>query len=234
MSGHSKWANIKARKGSQDAKRSATFTRLAKNILTAVREGGGLVDANLNSKLRTAIEQARVANMPKENIERLLSSFVEKREHMLPMVLEGFGPAKVPLIVTAETDNKNRTLSEIKLIFRDYGGNLGESGSVAFLFEHLGEIKLEDNLSEEDQLKLIDFGAIDIRGQYVYTSPENLGVFANKIKEYGLISESCGLIYRALNPLDVPDSEQDKLLEFLEKLEENEDVLGVYPAICDE
>lgn len=234
MSGHSKWANIKARKGSQDAKRSATFTRLAKNILTAVREGGGLVDVNINSKLRTAIEQAREANMPKENIERLLSSFVEKREHMLPMILEGFGPGKIPLMITIETDNKNRTLSEIKLIFRDFGGSLGESGSVSFLFKHLGEVRLETLPDEEDQLKLIDLGAWDIQKKNIYTSPENLREFENKVKENGFLVDGSGLIYKAINTMSVNQDEEDKILEFLERLEEQEDILGVYSAISDE
>ncbi len=234
MSGHSKWANIKARKGSQDAKRSATFTRLAKNILTAIREGGGLIDSDLNSKLRSAIEQARNANMPKENIERLLSSFAEKREHMLPMILEGFAPGNVPVIITAETDNKNRTLSELKLIFRNFGANLGESGSVSFMFEHLGELRLESLPNDEVQLNLIDLGASEIQGKNVYVNPSNLHQFEEKVIAVGIAVEGSGLVYKPNNPVDLDTENEEKLLEFLETLEDHEDVLGVYPAIIDE
>jgi YebC/PmpR family DNA-binding regulatory protein len=134
MSGHSKWANIKNRKGAQDKKRSETFTKVAKNILTAIREGGGNTNPDANLYLKTAIEKSREVNMPKENIERLLAKFEERKSNLVSGIFEGFGPDAVPMIVEVETDNKNRTLSEIKNMFKVAGGNLGESGSVAYLF----------------------------------------------------------------------------------------------------
>ncbi|MEI8068167.1 MAG: YebC/PmpR family DNA-binding transcriptional regulator, partial [Candidatus Shapirobacteria bacterium] len=138
MSGHSKWANIKQRKGAQDKKRSVAFTKIAKNILTAIRLGGSNSNPETNSQLKTAIEKAREVNMPKENIDRLLTRFEERKANMINFYLEGYGPFGVPMVIEIETDNKNRILGEVKLIFRNYGGNLGESNSVMFQFNRVG------------------------------------------------------------------------------------------------
>jgi len=158
MSGHSKWSNIKNRKGAQDKKRSSVFTRASKNIMTAMRDGVGL---------KAAIDKAREVNMPKENIDRLISRFEERKGNLVTVILEGYGPFGVPMIVEAETDNKNRILGEIKLIFRNYNGNLGESNSVMFQFKRVGEIELENDISEDRELDLIDVGAIDFDGNIV-------------------------------------------------------------------
>ena len=118
MSGHSKWSNIKNRKGAQDKKRSEAFTRLAKDILTAIRTNGGNTNPDANLSLKVAIDKAREANMPKENVERLLSRFEERKSNLVESIMEGYGPFGVPIIIDTETDNRNRILAEIKLILK--------------------------------------------------------------------------------------------------------------------
>lgn len=155
MSGHSKWANIKVRKGAQDKKRSEAFTKMSKIILTAIRLGGGNINVNTNSYLKTAVDKAREVNMPKENIERLLARFEERRNNLTNFMLEGYGPFAVPMIIEVETDNKNRILGEIKLIFRNYGGNLGGINSAMFQFKRVGDILTPNNpimLNSEDEV----------------------------------------------------------------------------------
>ncbi len=127
MSGHSKWSNIKNRKGAVDKKRSEVFTRASKNIMTALRSGGGMA-------LKTAIDQAKAVNMPRENIERLQNRYEEKKANLVYCRFEGFGPFSVPLVIEVETDNKNRTIGEIKLLFRDIGGSLGSVGCTGYMF----------------------------------------------------------------------------------------------------
>ena len=184
MSGHSKWSNIKNRKGAQDKKRSEAFTKIAKNIMTAIRVGGGSADPSVNGTLRIAIEKAREVNMPKENIERLLIRFEERKANLVSMILEGYGPFGVPVIISAETDNKNRILSEIKLIFKNYGGALGESNSVMFQFNQVGEIELEE-INEETQLKLIDLGVLDFEENLVWVNTIDLDMMIKKIIDLG-------------------------------------------------
>ena len=229
MSGHSKWANIKNRKGAQDKKRSELFTRAAKNIMTAIREGGGNTNPEANVHLKTAIEKSREVNMPKENIERLLKRFEERKNNLVDGVFEAFGPFGVPMMVEVETDNKNRILGEIKLIFRNYDGNLGESGSVSFMFERGGEIELGSKLSDETELELIDSGVKDIKEETVITEVADFGKIRDKIKSMGLEIEDSGLVYKCLNPIMLKDEEQvGKILDLVDELEENDDVINVF------
>jgi len=228
MSGHSKWANIKNRKGAQDKKRSETFTRASKNILTAIRLGGGSANPEVNGQLKVAIDKAREVNMPKENIERLLARFEERKNNLVSMLLEGYGPFGVPIIIEAETDNKNRTLGEIKLIFRDYNGVLGESNSVAFQFKRLAEIEL-DQLGEDQQLELIDAGATDFDQNIVLAEVENFGRITDFIKNKGWTMVRSEIVYRPINPTILKDeNELNKILDFVSDLEANDDVLGVF------
>jgi len=178
MSGHSKWANIKNRKGAQDKKRSEAFTKAAKDILTAIREGGGNTNPDSNVVLKAAIEKSRAVNMPKENIDRLLSRFESRKNNLSSGLMEAYGPYGIPMLIEFETDNKNRILSEVKLMLRNYNGNLGENGSVAFLFDRVGEIVLEEKMTEEQELELIDLGVMDVAEKEVITRVEEL----NKIK----------------------------------------------------
>jgi len=229
MSGHSKWANIKNRKGAQDKKRSETFTRAAKNIMTAIREGGGNTNPASNVMLREAIEKSRAVNMPKENIERLLKRFEERKNNLVFGVFEGFGPFGVPMMIEVETDNKNRVLGEIKLIFRNYGGNLGESGSVAFMFDRVGEIELESKLEDMVELELIDAGVKDVEEKTIITEVADWGRVRDKVKEKYLAITSSGLVYkcRSLTML-ATEAEVAKILDMIDELEENDDVVNVF------
>lgn len=228
MSGHSKWSNIKNRKGAQDQKRSEAFTKIAKNIMTAIRIGGGSADPDVNGVLRIAIEKAREVNMPKENIERLLARFEERKANLVSMILEGYGPFGVPIIITAETDNKNRILSEIKLIFKNYGGVLGESNSVMFQFNQVGEIELE-KIDEETQLKLIDFGVLDFEENLIWVNTTDLDLVVKNILDLGLKVVRSEAVYKAINPIMLNNEDElNKILDFVEEIESNDDVLGVY------
>jgi YebC/PmpR family DNA-binding regulatory protein len=228
MSGHSKWSNIKNRKGAQDKKRSEAFTKISKNIITAIRLGGGSSNPDVNGTLKVAIEKAREANMPKENIDRLLSRFEERKANLASIVLEGYGPFGVPIIIEAETDNKNRILGEIKLIFRNYGGDLGEINSVMFQFNRVGEIELE-KIDEETQLQLIDLGVIDFDENLVWVNSSDLNTLNEKIEKLGLKVIRSETVYKSISPILLKNEEElNKILDFIEELENNGDVLGVF------
>lgn len=221
MSGHSKWANIKNRKGAQDKKRSVAFTKASKDILTALRNGGG-------SGLKDAIDKAKAVNMPKENVDRLLARFESRKGNLINCILEGFGPHGVPVMVEIETDNKNRILGEIRLIFKNAGGSLGEEGSVAYFFDRVGEIVVSE-LDEAVQLTLIDAGAKDFDGNSVLTEVVDLKRVEEEIKKIGLVVEESGIVMRAKSPI-LLDSESDlnDVVELVEYLEENDDVVNVF------
>ena len=228
MSGHSKWANIKTRKGAQDKKRSAVFTKVSKLIMTGVRQGGGNTNPDANLHLKTAIDKAKEVNMPKENIERLLKRFEERKSSLVNFQMEGFGPFGVPIIVEVETDNKNRTLGEIKLIFRDNEATMGGEGSVAFMFDRKGSVEFE-NVSADLELELIDAGAQEIEDNVVYTDPIDLIEFTKKAEEMGLKVVESGLVMKCKNLTILNDEEQVvKVLDLIEELEENDDVINVF------
>jgi len=213
MSGHSKWNNIKNRKGAQDKKRSEVFTKASRNILTALRTGVGL---------EGAIAKAKEVNMPRENIERLISRFNERKDNLISFMLEGFGVEGVPMMVEVETDNKNRTLGEIKLIFKQNGGNIGENGSVAFMFDRVGEIEI-DKLTEEMELELIDKGAIDFEDNKIYCKVDDLKKLEEELGKRGQI------IMKPNCPKKLQDENQvEKVLDFIAELEDNDDVINVF------
>lgn len=228
MSGHSKWANIKNRKGAQDKKRSEAFTKMSKNILTAIRAGGGNCNPESNLGLKEAIEKAKSVNMPKENIERLLTRFEERKANLTTGMFEGYAVAGVPVMVEVETDNKNRTLGEIKLTFKLNDGTLGESGSVAFMFDRVGEIETT-GFNEDQELELIDAGATDFDGKTVITSVPDLQKVVEKIKGLGIAVEESGVVMRCKSPVML-SSEDDlgKVMDLVESLEENDDVVNVF------
>lgn len=228
MSGHSKWANIKVRKGAADKKRSEAFTRVAKDILTAIRLGGGNTNVEANSYLRAAIDKAREVNMPKENVSRLLINFESRKANLVDYVFEGYGPYGVPLIIELQTDNKNRSLAEIKLILKNYNGNLGENGSVMYLFERRGEVELEA-LLEERQLELIDIGAQDFDGNTVIVSDKEINDFVKKVEEMGFKVKRAEVIMRAKMPVVLRTEEEvGRVLGMIEELEEDDDVVNVF------
>lgn len=228
MSGHSKWANIKNRKGAQDKKRSEAFTRLAKDILTAIRTNGNNSNPDSNLSLKIAIDKAKASDMPKDNIERLLTRFEERKTSLVSVLLEGYGPFGVPLIIDTETDNKNRILGEIKLIFRNYGGALGDTNSVMYQFQKIGEVEIE-NIDEDKQLELIDIGAMDFDGNLVLVKFEEMAEFVKKAKDRGFDINRSEVVYRAINPTKLGSEEElEKIMDFIGELEDNDDVIGVY------
>ncbi|MFA6518705.1 MAG: YebC/PmpR family DNA-binding transcriptional regulator [Candidatus Shapirobacteria bacterium] len=220
MSGHSKWANIKNRKGSVDKKRSETFTKLARGIITAIRQDSGL---------KTAIEKARMANMPKDNIDRLLSSFAERQKNLISLTLEGYAISGVPMIIELETDNKNRSLSEIKLIIKTHGGSLGEEGSVAYLFDRLMEMEVERELSDLEQLEMIDLGVVEIDGVSLFMTKDRVPFLKEKMVALGIEINSLTPIMKVKLPLPITDEEVAlKIADLVEELEEHQDVVAVH------
>jgi len=228
MSGHSKWANIKNRKGAQDKKRSEAFTKSARNIMTAIRVGGGNSNPDTNSGLRMAIEKAKETNMPKDNIERLIKKFEERKANLVNLTLEGYGPFGVPVMIEAETDNKNRILGEIKLIFRNYGGNLGESNSVSFLFDRVGEIELElIDLTKE--LELIDLGVEEIEENRLLVKSEDVDRIVKGVGDLGMKAISYGVVMKVKSPIILDTEEMvAKVMEMIEEIEANDDVINVF------
>lgn len=236
MSGHSKWSTIKRQKGLNDAKKGAIFTKLAKAISIAAKEGGA--DPAGNVKLRFVIEKARESNMPKDNIERAIERGTGAGIAALQeLVYEGYGPEGVPVIVEAATDNKNRTAQEMKNLFEKSGGAMGSPGSVSFQFERAGQILVEksENL-EERMLQLIDLGVENIEevedGIEVYTKPEELYKTRHMLEEAGIVVHETELVFRPRDPMPVLDAEKStKIVKFLEVLDNHDDVQKVYAGV---
>jgi len=229
MSGHSHWAGIKHRKGINDAKRAKIFTRMAKPIVIAARDGGGNPDTNF--QLRLAIDRARSVNMPKENIERAIKRGTGelKGNELTEIVYEALGPGGIMMLIKATTDNKNRTVSEIKTVFNKIGGKMGEAGSAMWNFENVGSIVLnaEENHSEDLEMAAIEAGARDIKqedGQMIIiTEPSELQIVKNNLEKGGFSIEDAGLSYIAKNTVSIDDktkSDYEKLLEALDDLDD--------------
>lgn len=235
MAGHSKWANIQHRKGAQDKKRAVLFARLSKEITIASKLGGP--DPDGNPRLRLAIQNARAQSMPKDNIKRAVDKgqggggddYVEIR-------YEGFGPGGIGIIVEASTDNKNRAASEIRSTFSKNGGNLGETGSVSFGFENVGEISFDPDVADEEQVleAALDAGAVDVTsdedGHFIFTERETLMEVASALEgQFGDHEpKSVKLIWRASNGVPVAGDDADKLMQLLDALDELDDVQNVY------
>lgn len=236
MSGHSKWATIKRQKGTADAKRGQLFTKLSKAISIAVRQGSGVGDPNSNSRLRLAIDTARVSNMPKENIDRAIKRAQGKQEGNLEeVVYEGFGPGGFSIIVEAITDNKNRTTPEIKSRIERLGGSMSTPGSVLYQFEQKGLVTVEKKDKTIDEIFLIasDIGAEDIEEALedvlIYTKPEDLAKIKDKLRESNLIVKNAEFIRKPLVSIQLKDAESaKKALEFTEILSEIEDIQKIY------
>lgn len=240
MSGHSKWSTIKRAKGAADIKRGLTFTKIANAITIAVKMGGS-GDPQSNPRLRMAADEARGVNMPKDNIQRAIDRGLGKLpgQTLEEVLYEGFGPAKVAFLVEGVTDNKLRTLQEVKNIFERGGSSLAGQGSVAYMFDRKGEIKVKGKGGsvEDEMLELIDFGAEDvedyneenIQKYLVYTEGSELNTMSNKITQgkYGVESQELVFKPNILVPVNDPESAK-KVLEFAEKLEELDDVQKVY------
>ncbi|MCD6390473.1 MAG: YebC/PmpR family DNA-binding transcriptional regulator [Dehalococcoidia bacterium] len=236
MSGHSKWAQIKRQKGVADARRGQLFTKLAREITVAVRQGGANLESNL--QLRLAVQKARDNNMPSENIERAIKrgSGESDASALIEMKLEGYGPNGIAVMVEALSDNRNRTVQEVRRLFTRYGGNLGESGCVSWLFENRGVITVETDAkdAEEIALQAIDAGAEDVKTEKgyveIYTQPEDLEEVRKVIEEKEhVISAELSLTPKTTVLLE--ENKAIQALNFLDQLEELEDVQRVFSNI---
>lgn len=237
MSGHSKWAKIHRAKEASDQKRGQSFTKLSNAITMAVREGGGIGDPEFNFKLRLAIEKAREANMPKDNIQRAVDRAMGKGEGATieEITYEGYGPAGVGLLIMAVTDNKQRTVQEVKNIFDRSGGSVASPGSVSFNFKKIGLITLEAGAnSEEAILKIIDWGVEDVEDigdgvLEVYVSPESLMSTKDKLVGAGFQPKTVEVIEKPINLIPINDAKTaNQILSLVEKLEALDDVQKVF------
>ncbi len=233
MSGHSKWSSIKHQKGVADAKRGQLFTKLTREIMALVRQGGSNPDANF--KLRLAIQKARDSNMPLDNIERAIKKGSGEAEgaSLAEMTIEGYGPSGAAILVQAVTDNRNRTIQEIRHIFARHGGNMGESGCVAWLFNSKGLIAIEaDNLDTEGlTLKAIDAGAEDVsvENNYVeiYTKPEDFEAVRAALEKENIPIASAEVTMLPKTTVELEEKPALQTLRLLHKLEEIDGVQHV-------
>ena len=234
MAGHSKWAQIKHKKAVTDARRGAEFTKLARAIQVAAREGGG--DPAGNAALANAVQKAKDARMPKDNIERAIAKGTgagSDAEALETVVYEGYGPAGVALLVEAVTDNRNRTGSEIRHAFSKADGNLGEPGSVAWQFEKKGIVVVDaDRYSEDDLMPAIEAGAEDIAGDEgvweIVTEPGDLTAVREALEGAGIELDSAELTMRPTSRVEVDEGQVGKLVRLIEQLEDHDDVAAVH------
>lgn len=236
MSGHSKWHSIKHKKGAADAKRGKIFTKHAKLITIAARESGG--DPETNPALRTAIDNAKTDNVPNLNIERAIkrgTGELKEGAEISEAMYEAYGPEGIAIYIQAVTDNKNRTVANIKNTLGKHGGNMGTSGSVAYLFHQKGLILItaDPDKHEDIELKAIDAGANDIKSENnsveIYTDPKSLNSIKSKLEEWGYKTESSTITFIPENEVSITDEKKaEKILKLMEALEDDEDVTNIY------
>ncbi|HJP40481.1 MAG TPA: YebC/PmpR family DNA-binding transcriptional regulator [Dehalococcoidia bacterium] len=234
MSGHSKWSTIKRQKGAADAKRGALFTRLSREIIIAARAGGG--DPNSNFKLRLAVQRAKSSNMPNDNIDRAISRAVGggDADNLEETTYEGYSPGGTAILVDVATDNRNRTVAEVRHCFTRAGGNLGESGSVAWQFEAKGvlTIHVDPETAEDIALQAIDAGADDVEPQgdmlEVRTEPGSLEEVRHILESAGLRIENADFAMVPKTPIELDEKSAKAVLRLLDDLEELEDVQRVF------
>jgi len=231
MSGHSKWENIKRAKGVQDQKRGKVFSKFSRLIVAAVKEGGS-DNPDFNPKLRIAIDRAKVENMPKDNISRAIASANKATESLEELTLEGYGPDGVAIMVAALTDNRQRTIQEIKSIFSNNSGSLAEPGAVAFQFENKGVIDVANPNNEEKLMQIIDCGAEDIEEVedtiIVWTAPTEVTKVKDNLEKIGLRVKKTDLIMAPKNPIKVSSDKANRIMKFLETLEDHDDIQKVF------
>ena len=233
MSGHSKWSSIKHKKGAADAKRGKIFTKLVKEIIVAAKEGGGYIE--MNPRLRLAVSTAKGSNMPNSNIERAIKRGTGELDgvHYDHFTYEGYGHNGVAIIVETLTDNKQRTVAEVRHIFSKYGGNLAENGSVSYMFDQKGLIMIPENDLDEDEVMMasLDAGAEDLiveEGNFIiYTAYADLHSVHKKLEEEGYNIEKAELTRIPQNTVQA-DEVAEKLLKLIDHLEDCDDVQKVY------
>lgn len=235
MSGHSKWSTIKRKKGAIDAKRGKIFTRLIKEITVAARAGGGDIEGN--PRLRTAVATAKTENMPKDNIARAIKKGTGEiaGEIYDEIMYEGYGPGGVAVLVECMTDNRNRTVADVRHFFAKSNGNLGESGCVSWMFDKKGLIQVEKkNISEEEMMDMaLEVGAEDVVEEesefQVYTSPEDFETVRSALEERGIKFLEAQVSMIPKNTVEVTDEKVARsLMKLMENLEDHDDVQNVY------
>jgi len=234
MAGHSKWKNIRIRKGKQDAERGKLFTKLSREIIVAARAGGG--DPNMNPRLRVAVQKARDASVPVDNIKRSIQRGTGEIEGAAyeELTYEGYGPGGAAIMLECYTENKNRTVADVRHAFSKAGGNLAENGSVSWQFKHLGEIIVPRKGLDEEEFTLvaIDAGAEDVVADAeeftVYTPIEALHSTNDALERSGIKASEVGLTYRPTNKTQVSSDDAPKLMRLLEALEDLDDVQETY------
>lgn len=234
MAGHSHWASIKHKKGAADAKKGKIFSKIARMITVAARRGGG--DSDMNPKLQLAISKARAVNMPKENIERAIQKGTGEGggAELFDCMYEGYGPHGIALMVDILTDNKNRTAPEIRKIFERFGGNMGESGCVSWMFEKKGLIIVNNNNLNEDEfmMLILDAGAEDLQKVgdvfQVTCLQTNLDAVKKAIESKNIKVESAEVSWIPKNNIDLDETAGRKVLGLMEALEDHDDVQNVH------
>jgi YebC/PmpR family DNA-binding regulatory protein len=235
MSGHSKWSTIKRKKGAIDAKRGKIFTKIIKEITLAAKLGGGDIEGN--ARLRQAVMLAKEENMPKDNIERAIKKGIgggEGADNYEEVTYEGYGPGGAAVLVEVMTDNKNRTVAEIRHIFSKHGGNLGENGCVAWMFAKKGSIIIDQKAIDEDSLMEIalEAGAEDVKSddnEYeVITDPASFEAVKKVLDERGIKHLEARISMIPSNTVKLEGNKAEQMLKMMEKLEDNDDVQNVY------
>lgn len=233
MSGHNKWSTIKRKKGANDAKRGKIFTKIIKEIIIAAKEGGG--DPDSNARLRLAIQNAKGANMPKDNIERAIKKAVgADAASYVDVTFEGYGPGGIAIFTECLTDNNNRTVASVRSAFNKHGGKLGTNGSLSSLFDRKGIFTISlENVSKDDlELELIDAGAQDFESDEdtltITCAMEDFGSLNRKLNELGIEPEEAALkrIPNNTKTLDIESAK--KVMKFIETLEDDDDIQNVY------
>jgi YebC/PmpR family DNA-binding regulatory protein len=234
MSGHSKWHSIKHKKAAQDAKRGKIFTKIIRELAVAARIGGG--DPDANPRLRKAVSEAKAVNMPSDNIKKAIMKGTGQLEgvNYEETSYEGYGPGGVAIYVEVLSDNKNRTVSELRHVFSRNGGNIGESGCVSWMFNRKGYIVIEQSNASEDELLdiILEAGAEDLRedgsNYEIFTTPENYEAVVNALKEHNIELAASNLGYIPQNYVQLEGKQAQQLLRLMEELEDHDDVQNVW------
>lgn len=238
MSGHSKWAQIKHKKAITDAKKAKIFSKISRIISIAAAEKGP--DPQMNAKLRTAIEKAKAANMPNDNIERAIKKGSGEGKNLSEVTIEAYGPFGTALIIEAITDNKNRTMQEVKSILSDYDGKIANEGSVRWLFDFLGciDIPLSENIQKQESIEAIaiENDAVDIKTEddkiVIFTAPDKLHQTKIALEKGNASISEAFLDYVPKNYIEITEGEQrDKIEKLYDALDENDDVQEIYSNI---
>jgi YebC/PmpR family DNA-binding regulatory protein len=236
MSGHSKWSTIKHKKAAADAKRGKVFTRLAKEITVAAREGGS--DPLINVRLRLAVDKAKAANMPKDNIERAIKRGTGELEgsDFLEVLYEAYAPHGIGILIEVVTDNKNRTIADVRHVINKYGGSMAEAGAVGWQFSRMGYIGVNSSVDQDELFMIaVEAGADDVQFGAeiveIFTSLENFQSVRNAISEADIPIEDANVIYKANNTIELSEQQTLQVMNFIEQLEELDDIQDVYSTL---